>query len=193
MARTARSAACAGRRAVSAEEPIPGAAVEPAISQEAAVDIIFGAMGHVAWYQECARSALIFFYGLLLVRLAGRRIFGRWSALDIVVSIVIGSNLSRAITGTAPLWGTLAASALLVGLHWVLANFASRYGRFSRLVEGRAVDLARDGMALVGPFHRRLVSEADLGEALRQAGIDNLAHSRRVTLEPSGKISVLKA
>jgi hypothetical protein len=38
---------------------------------------------------------------------AGRRVFGRWAALDIVVAIVVGSNLSRALTGAAQLGGTL--------------------------------------------------------------------------------------
>src|SRR3954454_16935665 len=83
---------------------------------------IFGSGSDLAWYQECARAAVIFVYGLALVRIAGRRIFGKWSALDIVVSIIIGSNLSRTLTGNAQLWGTLAATTLLVALHWVLAR-----------------------------------------------------------------------
>jgi len=36
------------------------------------------------------------------------------------------------------------------------------------------------------------VSEADLGEALRSAGLDDPSGTRRVVLEPSGKIFVLK-
>jgi len=156
------------------------------------VDVIFGTMGHISGYQECARSALIFFYGLLLARVAGRRIFGRWSALDIVVSIVIGSNLSRAMTGTAPLVGTLAASTLLVGLHWVLARLVCRYAWLSHIIEGRAVLLASYGKPLAQSFHRRLVSKADLNEALRQSGVTSLAATSCVTLEPSGKITVLK-
>jgi uncharacterized membrane protein YcaP (DUF421 family) len=83
---------------------------------------IFGSGPPLSAAQECARAALVFAYGLLLVRVAGRRVFGKWSALDIIVSIVVGSNLSRALTGDAPLWGTLAATTLLMALHWVLAH-----------------------------------------------------------------------
>ena len=39
---------------------------------------------------------------------------------------------------------------------------------------------------------RHAVSEADLSEALRSAGLDDPAGTRRIVLEPSGKISVLK-
>lgn len=56
--------------------------------------------------QECLRSIAVFAFGLALVRLAGRRMFCKWSAIDIIVSIMIGSNLSRAITGSAPFLGT---------------------------------------------------------------------------------------
>ena len=40
------------------------------------LDNLFGVTGQVTWAQECARAVLIFVYGLALVRLAGRRVFG---------------------------------------------------------------------------------------------------------------------
>lgn len=156
------------------------------------VDEVFGSGSDLAWYQECARAAVVFVYGLVLVRIAGRRIFGKWSALDIVVSIIIGSNLSRALTGNAQLWGTLAATTLLVALHWVLARLVATSPAFSRIIEGRAVELARHGAPKGSARQRYAVSEADLDEALRQSGVDDIAHARIVTLEPSGKITVLK-
>ncbi|MBV9931648.1 MAG: DUF421 domain-containing protein [Alphaproteobacteria bacterium] len=155
------------------------------------LDGIFGT-GHVTVGQECARAVLILFYGLLLVRFAGRRVFGRWAAIDIVVSIVVGSNLSRALTGNAPLWGTLAASTLLMLLHWMLAQSAARWPLVSRLVEGRARELGRDGRITHRKDLRVAISDADLAEALRQAGVERAEDTRLVMLEPSGKISVLK-
>lgn len=156
------------------------------------MEAIFGSGSDLAWYQECARAAVIFVYGLVLVRIAGRRIFGKWSALDIVVSIIIGSNLSRALTGGAQLGGTLAATTLLVALHWVLARLVAASPGLSRIVEGGPVELARHGEPK-GSLRRLYgVSEADLGEALRQSGVEDIAAARVVTLEPSGKITVLK-
>jgi uncharacterized membrane protein YcaP (DUF421 family) len=156
------------------------------------VEAVFGSGQDLAWYQECARAALIFVYGLVLVRIAGRRIFGKWSALDIVVSIIIGSNLSRALTGSAQLWGTLAATTLLVALHWVLARLVAVSRGFSRIIEGPSVELARHGEPKGAARQRYAVSEADLSEALRQSGVEDIAAARVVTLEPSGKITVLK-
>lgn len=141
---------------------------------------------------ECARAALIFAYGLILVRLAGRRVFGKWSALDIIVSIIVGSNLSRAMTGNAPLWGTLAATTALMVLHWVLAQAAAHWRIASRVFEGRPIALAEESRLDKSARKRHAVSEADLNEALRQRG-PGPDQAKRITLEPSGRITVLKA
>jgi uncharacterized membrane protein YcaP (DUF421 family) len=153
---------------------------------------IFGEKGNVTVAQECARAVLILIYGLAILRVAGRRIFGKWSALDIIVSIIVGSNLSRALTGNAPLLGTIAATTVLIGLHWLLARLAAHYPALSRLVEGRSIELGRGGEIDVPKTSRYAVTEADLNEALRQAGIEEVGRTAKITLEPSGKISVLK-
>lgn len=133
---------------------------------------VFGTTGHVDGAQECARVVLLFICGLAILRLAGRRVFGKWSALDVIISIVVGSNLSRAPTGSAPLWGTLAATTLLMALHWVLAKVAAHSGAMSRLLEGRSIPLGRGGQLEEQNLVRHAVSEADLNEALRSAGLD---------------------
>jgi uncharacterized membrane protein YcaP (DUF421 family) len=156
------------------------------------LDTLFGTTHDVSPLQECARAALIFVYGLLMVRIAGRRVFSKWSAVDIIVSIVVGSNLSRALTGSAPLWGTLAATTLLMALHWVLARGAATWPWLSRIVEGPAVRLGEGGQANAAAMRHHNVSEADLHEALHAAGIEQPEETRALVLEPSGKISALK-
>ena len=153
----------------------------------------FGVAGQVTRWQECARALLVFVYGLILLRAIGRRAFGKWTPVDIVVSIIIGSNLSRALTGHAPLLGTLAATTVLFALHSVLVHAVARSAWLSRLLEGKAIDLARDWNRNEANLLHRAVSEVDLHEALRQSGVEDIAQTRRVVLEPSGKITVLKA
>ncbi len=134
-----------------------------------------------------------FAYGLALVRIAGRRVFGRWSALDIIVSVMVGSDLSRALTGSAELGGTPAATTLLMmALHWALARMAAHSTRFSGLVEGTPIQLAHDGAAKPSVLRHYSVSQHDLEEALRQSNLEHVAGTRLIVLEPSGKITVLK-
>ena len=153
---------------------------------------LFGTSGDISWAQECARALVVFLYGLAIVRVAGRRVFGKWSALDIVVSVIVGSNLSRALTGSATLGGTLIATTLLMALHWVLAHLAARSTWFSALVEGKPIELGRDGTTERAAMVRDSISQHDLEEALRQSSVQHVGETKLIMLEPSGKITVLK-
>lgn len=152
----------------------------------------FGSTHEITWWQECARTVVVFCYGLAVVRLAGRRVFGKWAALDFIVSIIVGSSLSRAITGSAPLGGTLASTAVIMLLHWVLAHAAARSERLARIIEGVPLPLVRNGKVDRHAFLRESISRADLEEALRQSSVDNLDKTKLIVLEPSGQITVVK-
>jgi uncharacterized membrane protein YcaP (DUF421 family) len=156
------------------------------------MDELFGTTGDITAWQECARAAAVFAYGLLAFRLTSRRAFGRWAPLDIVVSIVVGSNLSRAITGNADLGGTLLATSLMLALHWLCARAAARWPAVSRTLEGSPVVLGSRGRIDSSAMSRHNISDADLQEALRAAGIDTTGAAKIIVLEPSGRISVLK-
>jgi uncharacterized membrane protein YcaP (DUF421 family) len=153
---------------------------------------LFGITGQVTSAQECARSVVIFAYGLLLVRIAGRRAFARWSAIDIVVAVIIGSSLSRAQTGNAPMLGTMLSSALFMLLHWLLARASAASPAVSRIVEGDPIELVTAGRLDPQRLMKHNVSRAALGEALHHGGIEDAADSRSIVLEPSGTIAVLK-
>lgn len=156
---------------------------------------IFGVQNHLSTAQEAARAVLIFFYGLLLLRLSGPRLFGQWSALDIVISIMVGSALARAMTGSAPLVGTMVAAAVMAILHVSLAHGVARNQTMAHLFEGEAVTLIDHGHIDHEARKHSKISESDLREALREHGIDGEAkvgNVKLMTLEPSGKLSIVK-
>ncbi len=157
------------------------------------MEAIFGSLNDISLVQECLRAILIFAYGLLVVRLSGRRTFAQWSPLDFVLAVVAGSSLGRALTGGAPLVGTLAAVGALAALHWIVAFAVARNDWISRWVEGGAVVLAEGGALNDRMRLRHNISHADLAEALRREGLSDLSATRRVTLEPNGNITVLKS
>src|SRR5947207_3806516 len=105
---------------------------------------LIGHEGDILWWQMSIRAVLIFIFGLVLIRVFGRRAFGKQNPLDIVVAIIVGSSLSRALTGNAPFIPTLIATAVLVWFFWVLEHAAARWHWLSRLANGDPVWLARD-------------------------------------------------
>lgn len=88
---------------------------------------IIGDQGdEISALQMSLRAVLIFVLGVLIVRFAATRAFGKWSPLDIIFAVIVGSNLSRALTGSAPFVPTLTATVILVALHGLLAMGAAR-------------------------------------------------------------------
>jgi uncharacterized membrane protein YcaP (DUF421 family) len=153
---------------------------------------LFGTEHNMSLAQECARTVLIFLYGLLLLRLSGRRTFADWSAFDIILSIIIGSSLSRALTGDAPLLGTFAAAAVLTVLHVLVGYLVASNTTLSRVIEGGPVELAIDGRIDHRARRRTMISEYDIREALRARGLEDVGDTKRIVLEASGAITVIK-
>ncbi|HKS88992.1 MAG TPA: YetF domain-containing protein [Stellaceae bacterium] len=145
---------------------------------------------HLAWWQMSIRGALILLYGLILIRCLGRRAFGQQSPLDIVLAIVIGSSLSRTVTGNAPFLPTLAAMAIMTGLFWLLEHLAARSHAFSWLVKGGPIVLAHDGELDHRTMRRAGVSRGDIEEAARIRGV-GWEKLQEAVLERNGKISAL--
>jgi len=153
---------------------------------------LIGTTGELTTMHLYMRAITIFSFGLLLVRLGRRRAVMRWSALDVILSIIVGSNLSRALTGGAPLIATLIATTILVLVLFMLAHAAVRSAILSRFLENTLVDLARDGAECPGALRRHAVSAADLSEALWYADVEAISKTMRVTLETSGATTVLR-
>ena len=126
--------------------------------------------GDIGALQMSLRAALVFAVGLLAVRLAATRAFGKWGALDIIFAVVIGSNLSRTLTGGAPFVPTLCATLVLVALHALLARAATRWEVFGRIAKGVNVCLIRDGEVDEKALRRHGLGMGDLSAAIRSAG-----------------------
>ncbi len=141
---------------------------------------------------ECARAVMVFLYGYLLMRLAGRRISGRWSVLDIIVSVIIGSSLARALTGNAPVLGTMAAMAVIVALHAFFAQLSARSRVIARALEGKPIVLGHRGRLYEARMKVNSISGIDIEEAMRRSKVRSLNEVDRVILEPSGKIHITR-
>ena len=139
------------------------------------------------------RAVVVYVAALIMVRLGEKRFFGKNSAFDIILGIVFGSVVSRAINGTAEFFPTLGAGLALIGLHWLFAFVAFRHSRFGTLIKGSPRTLVEDGKILWDALRASDLSEDDLRSALRlQANLENLEEIRQARLERSGNISVIK-
>jgi uncharacterized membrane protein YcaP (DUF421 family) len=141
--------------------------------------------------QLCVRAVLLFIFGILCIRIAGRRTFAQYSPLDIIVALIVGSNISRIMTGKADVIPAGSATLVLVVLHRVLAMATMRWGVLAWLVKARPVQLVRDGQVDQQALRRANLSPDDLGEAIRMEQCEGPSDVRLAMLESGGKVSVV--
>lgn len=143
---------------------------------------------HMGW-----RAVVVFCFGVILARVADRRMLGHNAGFDIMLLVVLGSVLSRAINGQAAFFPTLVASAVLVALHHAVATLAFHSHWFSELVKGRARVLVREGKVDRTALERAKITADDLDENLRLNGsVDRTEDVAEARLERNGSVSVVK-
>jgi uncharacterized membrane protein YcaP (DUF421 family) len=142
--------------------------------------------------QMALRAVIVYAVTLVIVRLGSKRLLSKATAFDFIVAIMLGSIMSRAINGSAPFFPTLAAGALLLGIHWLFALLAFHTEWFGSVVKGRRVLLIKDGQVQQDGVRRASITAEDLDQALRlhtkQADPSKV---QRAYLERNGQISVV--
>jgi uncharacterized membrane protein YcaP (DUF421 family) len=141
--------------------------------------------------QMALRAILIYGLALLLIRIASKRFLSQATAFDVIVAIMLGSVLSRAINGSAPFLPTVLAAAALVAVHWVLA-FLALHTTFGSVFKGEPKLLIKDGQVQHEVMRGAKITSADLDQALRiNAKHTDISRIRRAYLERDGSISVI--
>src|SRR5215212_5526249 len=95
--------------------------------------------------QMALRAAVVYVVTVLMVRLAKKRFMGRASAFDVILGIMLGSIVSRAVTGNAPFLPALVAAAALLLMHAMFSGIAMGWHGFGGLIKGHPRLLVRDG------------------------------------------------
>jgi uncharacterized membrane protein YcaP (DUF421 family) len=147
--------------------------------------------GDATWWQLSIRAVILFVVGVIYLRIAGRRTFSKATPLDIIVALIVGSNLSRAMTGKAPFLPSLAATLTLVLLHRAAAYATLRWNWLAKLMKVGPTVLVRDGEVDEAALRRHGLSHEDLAEGLRLEQAADPAEVRLATLEGGGRISVV--
>jgi uncharacterized membrane protein YcaP (DUF421 family) len=142
--------------------------------------------------QMCIRAVFIFFAGMLLVRFGGRRTFGKTTSFDIVVAVILGSILSRAMTGNARFLPTLAAAAVLMALHFIIAKATFFSPWMGRIFKGGETELIKNGEIQREALRKTSMTEHDLLEAARLKGAQDLGDIQTAVLERNGAISIFR-
>ncbi|MGF7231571.1 DUF421 domain-containing protein [Arachidicoccus sp.] len=154
---------------------------------------LFEQVGKLDILQMVVRAFVIFFLALFLIRITGMRTFGKKSAFDIVVGIILGGVLSRAVTGSSPFFPTVIASVVIVLLHRIVAILSMYSKKMEKLVKGQARELYKNKTINWKNMKRSNISLEDLMESVRdKALVNDLNEIEEARIEQTGEITAVK-
>lgn len=143
--------------------------------------------------QMALRAFVVYVFAFLAIKSAKRRFMGNNSAFDFVMVIILGSVISRGINGAAPMMASLAAGAVLVLVHRIVAWTTIHSPTLRTFVEGEAKLLVQNGTVNWEAMRKHDITEKDLHSALRQTmNTDDFSRVKHIYLEPNGKLSIVK-
>jgi uncharacterized membrane protein YcaP (DUF421 family) len=143
--------------------------------------------------QMMLRTVVVYFVALALVRVGEKRFLGKNTAFDVILGVMLGSLVSRAITTASAFHQIFAAGIVFVSLHWLMAVIAFHSDRLGTFFKGHERKLIDDGRIDWHAMRKSHISKNDLLGALRRNGnLDEPEQVKRAILERSGDISVLK-
>jgi uncharacterized membrane protein YcaP (DUF421 family) len=141
--------------------------------------------------QVVSRAVIIFIIALTFVRLGHKRSLARKTAFDTALVVIFGAILARAVNGSGPFVPSIAAGAVLVLLHRLLASIAYHWEGFDRLIKGRPDILLNEGDFLPKKMRRHKISREDIFEDMRLRGHPDAGAIAAARLERSGDISFI--
>ena len=137
-------------------------------------------------------SAALYFFFLLLNKLVGQRLFMKMTGFDMLLVIVLGAIIGRAMMGHTP---TFAAGVLVMVVLITLEFFfgkLSGHPRLGRMINNQPVLLIADGELLRDEMRRTRVTTMDVTATLRGKGIHSRTEVAALILERTGEMSVLR-
>jgi uncharacterized membrane protein YcaP (DUF421 family) len=144
------------------------------------------------WWELLARSAIVYFALLVMVRVSGKRTVGQFTPFDLLVVMLLAEGVTNALSGSdESVQGGLLIAVTLVALNAAVGFLSSRFAAVEKVVDGEPVLIGRNGHFFDQTVKRHRLSQEDLDSALREHDC-KLKDMKAAMLEADGHISIMK-
>lgn len=147
----------------------------------------------VPWWELIVRSAIVYIFLIVILRITGKRQVGQLAPFDLVLLLVLSNAVQNSMNGgDNSLVGGLVSAGTLIALNYGvgLATFKSK--RLELVIEGRPQVLVHDGKLFEDVMASAQLTHHELQGALRQAGCACVEDVQSAILENNGAISVIQ-
>lgn len=142
--------------------------------------------------QIITRTIIVYGIALAMIRLGKRRFLGGYTAFDILMGFVIGSILSRTITGRENIYSASIVILTLLAIHYAISYMTYYFSDASKFVKNTERQLIKDGKVVEEAMKKSKIGEKDLLQALRKKGnVESPDQVQAAYLERDGEITVI--
>ena len=149
----------------------------------------------VAVLEKIVRPLIVYFFLLLMFRVAGKRELGQMTPFDLVVLLTISNVLQNAMIGADnSLSGGLIGGLTLFVANGLVGRLTLHFPSIARLLEGKPTLLIEDGRVLRKNLRREVMTKAELERAVRKHDLDpetDLPLIKRALLEQDGSVTII--
>jgi uncharacterized membrane protein YcaP (DUF421 family) len=162
------------------------------IKMDDVINNLWGAGDQLNALQMSIRAFVMFLIALIFIRLSGKRAFAKKSPFDNVIVIMLGAVLARGVVGASPFFSTVAAAAIMIIVHRILAWSSFKNEMVNKLLKGENIPLYKDGKILWRNMEKTTISQSDLMQSLRlETKKTTLNEIETAYLEDNGRISFI--
>ena len=141
--------------------------------------------------EKLLRPVIVYLALVLLLRLFGKRELAQLNPFDLVVLLSLSNTVQNAIIGEDnSVTGGIIGAIGLLGINWIVVRLLFRSPRLTRMLEGRAAVLIRDGQIDRKAIERESLTRTELVEFIHRQGFEHIHDVKRCELEPNGTFYV---
>lgn len=138
------------------------------------------------------RTAIIYIFLVLALRVTGKREVGQLSVLELVVILVVSDAVQNSMVGeNTTVYSGMVAVATLIALDRGLKMLTNRSDRMRTAIEGEPRLVIRDGRLLDKAIREEGLDVEEVRAAVRAQGLARVDEVRLAVLETDGSISVI--
>jgi uncharacterized membrane protein YcaP (DUF421 family) len=141
--------------------------------------------------EKLLRPIIVYLVLVLLLRLFGKRELAQLNPFDLVVLLSLSNTVQNAIIGDDnSVTGGIIGAFSLLAINWIVVRVLFSSPRLTRMLEGRAAVLIRNGQIDRKALQRESLTREELLDVIHKQGFEHLHDVRRCDLEPNGTFYV---
>ena len=147
----------------------------------------------IPWWELILRSAVVYAFLLVILRVTGKRQVGQLAPFDLVLLLVLSNAVQNSMNGgDNSLVGGLISATTLIAFNYAIGFATFRSKRLEEVIEGRPQVLIHNGRLFEDVMAKAQLTHHELEAALRQSGCSNIGECHSAILENNGAISVVQ-